>query len=461
MKLYSRVGFLTILFFLGLATFPYLSVSAQNSSTGNKSKFEIFNDTIPNGTRWLGKDPSRRGGYAKNSTHYIYLNPSNSPAELTGLSLPIRENPGPGEYRYITFAWIKWGGEQIGIKLLHDPSVSSRNQLGKKYNYTYYAGKGDSIKTGIRVDDKVSGKWMIVTRDLWKDFGDFTLTGASFICPMSRDAGFDAIILGQNQNAFDNAPAILPSQITESIAFDDDGNMILDGYFEEEIQEEAQGVDIDWAGQIKAGGIWMYPLYLLAFVAIVIGIQRSITSRGSVLVPKKLRKEVKESLRSNDINKALEACKKYPSTLAKSLTFIFEHQSAGREAVSQTAGDIAVRDVRIHLSRIYPLSVIASLSPLLGLLGTIVGMIEAFGLVALYGDEGGASILSDSISKALITTAAGLIIAVPCIAGYFIIKNRIMRLSSVLEVEIENVITEMYMDNKIDTGSLNGKTKEE
>src|SRR5690606_32105728 len=109
-------------------------------------------------------------------------------------------------------------------------------------------------------------------------------------------------------------------------------------------------------------------------------------------------------------------------------TFIFEHINAEREIVSQTAGDIAVRDVRIHLTRIYPLSVISSLSPLLGLLGTIVGMIEAFGLVALYGDEGGSAILSNSISLALITTAGGLIVAIPCIAWYFILKNRIMNL---------------------------------
>lgn len=442
MKFYSQVGLL-IMFLFGIMILPLSPLLAQNNSrTGS---FEIFNDTIANDAQWVGKDASRRGGYSQNSTHYIYVKPSDSPAEITGLSLPIRENPGPGEYRYITFAWIKWGGEQIGIKLQHDPSGRQSGE-GRKHNYTYYAGKGDSIRTGIMVDDKVSGRWMVVTRDLWRDFGDFTLTGASFICPMPRDAGFDAIILGQSQDAFKNAPAILPSQVTESIDFDDDGNMILEGYFEEEMMEESEGIDIDWAAQIKSGGIWMYPLYLLAFLAIIIGIQRSITSRADTLAPKKLRKEVKENLQSDNIEGALQACKKYPSTLAKSLTFIFEHINAEREIVSQTAGDIAVRDVRIHLTRIYPLSVISSLSPLLGLLGTIVGMIEAFGLVALYGDEGGSAILSNSISLALITTAGGLIVAIPCIAWYFILKNRIMNLASIIEVEIERVITDIYVD---------------
>ena len=185
----------------------------------------------------------------------------------------------------------------------------------------------------------------------------------------------------------------------------------------------------------------------------VIAIQRLITSREGRLVPKPLRESVNECLAKGDLKGALAACDKYPSTLANSLRFILEHIKAGREAVSQTAGDMAARDIRTHLARIYPLSVIASLAPLIGLLGTVVGMIEAFGLVALYGDEGGASILSDSISKALITTAAGLIIAAPAIALYFIIKNRIMRMASLVEVEVENVITTLYLEEDNSKGT--------
>ena len=105
-------------------------------------------------------------------------------------------------------------------------------------------------------------------------------------------------------------------------------------------------------------------------------IQRLITSRQGRLAPKPLCKSVNECLANGDLKGALAACDKYPSTLANSLRFIFEHVKAGREAVSQTAGDMAARDIRTHLARIYPLSVIASLAPLIGLLGTVVGMIE-------------------------------------------------------------------------------------
>ncbi len=293
---------------------------------------------------------------------------------------------------------------------------------------------------------ELPGHWMVMTRDLWKDFGNITLTGISFICPERRDAGFDEIFLAKTQDDIKNAPKVLPSEIATPVPVDgeEEGLVYEEGTTNED--EQPQGVQIDWAAQIKAGGFMMYPLYLLGLLALVIALQRLLTSREGRLAPKGLRKTVSECLAQGDLKGAIAACDKYPSTLGNSLRFIFEHVKAGREVVSQTAGDMAARDIRTHLSRIYPLSVIASLSPLIGLLGTVVGMIEAFGLVALYGDEGGASILSDSISKALITTAAGLIIAAPAIALYFIIKNRIMKLASLVEVEVENVITTLYLE---------------
>lgn len=435
---------------LGVTLLLTNTLSAQENGKSGKGLYELFSTKVPDGAQWTKPDSKfvRDGGYSKKSENYIYVNASKSPAELTGLSIPIRENPGPGEYRYITFAWVKWGGEQIGMKF--HVSEKSAAQKGKKYDFTYIAGEPKDLinqLTGLNLGDK-PGHWMVMTRDLWKDFGNITLTGMSFICPERRDAGFDEIFLAKTQDDIRNAPKVLPSEIATAVpAVEEDDELMYSEAASDSIAAD-QGVQIDWGEQIKAGGSMMYPLYLLGLIALVIAIQRLITSRQGRLAPKPLCKSVKECLAKGDLKGALAACDKYPSTLANSLRFIFEHVKAGREAVSQTAGDMAARDIRTHLARIYPLSVIASLAPLIGLLGTVVGMIEAFGLVALYGDEGGASILSDSISKALITTAAGLIIAAPAIALYFIIKNRIMRMASLVEVEVEEVITGLYLDNK-------------
>lgn len=412
---------------------------------------------MPQGSSWTtDKKFVRDGGYSKKSPNYIYVKYSNSPAQMTGLSLPIRENPGPGQYRYLTFAWVKWGEGQIGIKL--DVDSKSAQQKGRKYDFTYTAGQSQDIinqLSGLSLG-KQPGQWTVMTRDLWKDFGNVTLTGLTFYCMDRRDAGFDEIFLARTQDDLRNAPKVLPSEIATPQPVSEAGDTLT---YEDETGEELtdQPVQIDWAAQIRAGGSIMYPLYFLGLLALVIAIQRFVASRPGRMAPKKLCKAVNNSLAHGDMDSALQACKKYPSTLANSLRFILEHAKAGREAVSQTAGDMAARDIRTHLSRIYPLSIIASLAPLLGLLGTVVGMIEAFGLVALYGDEGGASILSDSISKALITTAAGLIIAAPTIALYFIIKNRVMNMASRVEVEIEDVITTLYLDKPADADDHHNK----
>lgn len=440
------------------------SVSSQNGK-----EFGLFKNKIPKGTSWKSGDGfERKGGPGSDTASmYIYLQPSKSPATLTGFSIPIRENPGQGEYRYISYSWIKWGGTQIGIKFGHDESAKMDSR-GLILDYTYYSGVGDSIKKGLRISDKITGNWVSVTRDLWKDFGNFTLTDVSFICPDSRDAGFYNVALGKSVDVFAGAPPIIPTKVVDAISVDEGDDItigddaIADGgentnkadvkeaaADEEGATSDANGtVQVDWIKQIKAGGNWMYPLYVMALVAIIVALQRWITSRSGRLAPRKLRKAIRISLEAGDLNAALEACENSRSTLSECLKFIFKHHKAGREVVSQTAGDIAARDIRSHLAQIYPLSVCASLAPLLGLLGTIVGMIEAFNLVAVYGDEGGAAILSDSISKALITTALGLIIAAPSVAVYFLIKNKIMRLASRIEQEIEYVITKLYLSEE-------------
>jgi biopolymer transport protein ExbB/TolQ len=152
----------------------------------------------------------------------------------------------------------------------------------------------------------------------------------------------------------------------------------------------AQRVMIDWWEQIMAGGWAMVPLLVLSVAGVVIGVLRFLTVRVNRIAPPGLEPAVRRAMASGDVARALAECDRHPSTLAEALRFVVEHRQNDVQVVNQGAGDIAARDIRDHMSRIYPLSVIASLAPLLGLLGTIIGMIEAFALVSIYGDEGGA-----------------------------------------------------------------------
>ena len=453
-----------VLTLLSLLMIPGSTLRAQETNATAKQeqpRFELFSTKIPSGAQWSeGKSFVRDGGYSPEADNYIYVG-ADQHAELTGLSIPIREHPGEGEYRYITFVWVKWGGTQIGLRFLtKDEGTDAK---GRAFDYTYTAGPGEPdnpkrIQKGLSVVDRAQG-WVVVTRDIWKDFGDFTITGVQFLCPERRDAGFDEIFLAKRESDFQSAPEVLPSEAAKPIP-----DVLNPGSSAQSelrsagvpVESPEQGVRIDWGAQIRAGGFMMIPLYLLAVVAIAITLQRLKFSGAAAIAPQALIDSVNAALETGDFDRAEAVCRNDTSTLARALEYLLKHRAAGREAVSQTAGDIAARDIRTHLSKIYPISIISSLAPLLGLLGTVVGMIEAFGLVALYGDEGGASILSDSISKALITTAAGLIIAVPTVAAYYLLKNRIMGQASRVEAELEHVVTVLYLEQSKENVSTAG-----
>jgi biopolymer transport protein ExbB/TolQ len=461
---------------LGLSSSNVLAQSKDK----NQERRQIFYDQLTNGQWAAGKDFSREGG-PSGSKQYIYLKPSDSPAGITGLSIPIRQKPGPGEFRYVTFRWVKWGGKQIGLRFIPRAGAGESEQ-GKKYNFTYLAGQPDSALYGLPINDRAPGNWVTETRDLWKDFGNFTLTGLELICPDSRDAGFDEIVLGQTDKILASSPGVIPTQVTDPVGFQDNEAPLYDdkntplSKSEKTVAIPEKGADIgqdpveigqsgalkiDWQQQLRAGGVWMYPLYVLAAFAALVTLLRLLLSRRGRLAPRRQRKEVRAALQEGNFSLALEACENRNSTLGESLKYILIHRQMPRETVSQVSGDIAGREIREQLDKIYPLSIVASLAPLLGLLGTIVGMIEAFGLVALYGDEGGPALLSDSISKALITTAAGLIIAIPAIAIYFFLKRRIKATATVMEVELENALTVLYSPAEENKGTDNSTLKED
>ncbi len=116
--------------------------------------------------------------------------PQRYSARIAGWSFRMRETPGPGEYRYIRFAWKSAGASGVMIEIAN----SGAWPPAKKPVFRYYAGANTTGWSAVRVADKAPAKWTVITRDLWKDFGDATVTG---IAPtaMGGAALFDAIEL--------------------------------------------------------------------------------------------------------------------------------------------------------------------------------------------------------------------------------------------------------------------------
>ncbi|QDU28504.1 hypothetical protein ETAA8_36050 [Anatilimnocola aggregata] len=127
-----------------------------------------------------------------------------SNAKLPMLGLNVRENPGPGEIRYIRFAWKKQGGNTICLQLNHNGAWGPGGSGREGAKFRYHAGPGGECFGGsLAIDDKVPAKFEQVTRDLFADFGEFTLTGMGFAAVDGQAALFDHIYLGRSLADFD------------------------------------------------------------------------------------------------------------------------------------------------------------------------------------------------------------------------------------------------------------------
>lgn len=125
-------------------------------------------------------------------------------AKLPQLGVKVRENPGPGEVRYIRFAWKKQGGNTICLQLNHDGTWGPGGTGREGAKFRYHAGPGGECYGGsLVIDDKLPGKFEVVTRDLFADFGEFTLDGLAFSAVDGQAALFDHIYLGRSPADFD------------------------------------------------------------------------------------------------------------------------------------------------------------------------------------------------------------------------------------------------------------------
>jgi len=153
--------------------------------------------------------PDQRDKY--NGTYSLRVTPGQRfSASLPMLGVNIRENPGPGEYRYIRFAWKKAGGNTICLQLNHDgawgppaPGMTNSGREGAKFRY--HAGPGgECYGASLVISDKLPApRFEVVTRDLFADFGAFTLTGLAFSPVDGNAALFDHIYLGRQIEDFE------------------------------------------------------------------------------------------------------------------------------------------------------------------------------------------------------------------------------------------------------------------
>ncbi len=178
-----------------------------------------------------------------------------------------------------------------------------------------------------------------------------------------------------------------------------------------------------WELFVKGGWV-MYPLLILSILAIAIITERLLALRKIRTDTADFVKEINEFLEQNNIDGALERCDQEKSPAGRVIMGGLKNFRKSRDEVQsaiESAGEIEIGKMEKGL--MYLLT-IAKLSPLIGFFGTVLGMIKAFEAIGRFGVEN-PRLVAVGISEALITTAAGLVVAIPVFFAHFNFLNRI------------------------------------
>ncbi len=174
---------------------------------------------------------------------------------------------------------------------------------------------------------------------------------------------------------------------------------------------------------IQKGGITMYPIILLSIISVAIFLERLFMLNKNKYVPKALEAQLILLLKKGSIDEAKAIVMNNDSSLARVTNVIIDNMNLPLSRLLEMAEEAGRLEVA-KLDRFQQsLLTIVAIAPLLGLLGTVFGMIGIFDVIALQG-TGNAQELSVGIAEALVTTAAGLVVAIPTQFFYHIVHAR-------------------------------------
>lgn len=201
---------------------------------------------------------------------------------------------------------------------------------------------------------------------------------------------------------------------------------------------------------VIAGGWVMVPIILCSIVAAAIIVERLWVLQARRVVPPDLSRQVWEWVSSNQLNHKHIQELRQGSPLGQILAAGLASRQQDRATLKETVEDTG-RHVVHELERyLNTLGTIAAVSPLLGLLGTVTGMIRTFSALT-SGGAGDPAALAGGISEALITTAAGLMVAVPALVGYRYLRGRVDSLVVVMEKEAMGLVDALQRKQFMDT----------
>ena len=191
---------------------------------------------------------------------------------------------------------------------------------------------------------------------------------------------------------------------------------------------------------IKWGGAILWVNMALGFVALVMTVYLFLTLTPKREVPPKLLDRVLKQIRAGDLRDAYELCQDRDELLANVVRAGLKMSGHDRYVIQDAMESEGERGATALWQRISYLNNIGVIAPLLGLLGTVWGMIQAFSSIATDSAQVKGLALAASVSKAMITTAGGLIVAIPALAVYYYLRGRVIKIVAQVEAQASEVV---------------------
>ncbi len=182
----------------------------------------------------------------------------------------------------------------------------------------------------------------------------------------------------------------------------------------------------------KDAGIIGILIIVLSIIALAVIIENIVSLKRDKLAPPELIDEVQALFDEGQFQEAMELCENEPTFFTRVAGAGVSKIGHSYEVIAQSIAEMGDEEsIRLH-QKIGWLALIANVAPMMGLLGTVMGMVKAFNVIATSGGQANPAELAAGISEALLTTMFGLIVAIPTTAAFAFLRNKLVR--SIIEV---------------------------
>lgn len=203
----------------------------------------------------------------------------------------------------------------------------------------------------------------------------------------------------------------------------------------------------DFEREVEGGGWVMYPIFALALVGLLITLEKSVVFLRKDQSATRIAAKVNSLAAQGRLDEAKKACRKHPGSVSSVLLAALENSAGPREEAENRAHEVILHESPALEKRITTMNILAAAAPLVGLLGTVTGMVTLFDVITVHG-TGNPKLMAGGISEALIATKWGLGVAIPLLITYNVLDSWSVRIVTNMEKHAARLINTLYLSRR-------------